>query len=179
MSTRSVISMKVGDDKYRAIYCHSDGYLTFNGAMLFDHYTDENKVKELLDLGDISCLGPLVNPDPTRPHSFDYEERQENVVVAYARDRGEKKREAREFTLEELKEWDWIEYIYIFDENKKWKYLSYPFVDGEGKTLIKDVEEDLAKEYKSYGIKRPKGFYGFWTEESLKEEKKRQEQGQM
>ena len=43
----------------------------------------------------------------------------------------------------------------------------------------KDVKTDLAKEYKQMGIKRPKDFYGFMTQEDIKAEKKRQSQGEM
>src|SRR5574344_320538 len=170
MSTRSLICMQKDDDKYEAIYCHSDGYLTFNGAMLLDHYSDKDKLQKLLDLGNISCLLPKIEPDPSKPHSFNYNERQEDVVVAYGRDRGETRQEKSIKTLQGLKDWDWIEYIYIFDNDNKWKYLEYPFDD------LLDVKEDLAKEYKKLGIKRPKDFYGFWTESALKEEKKRQNQ---
>ena len=81
--------------------------------------------------------------------------------------------------MQELKDWDWIEYIYILDENGIWKYISYPFENDKGETTLKDVKEDLEKEYKTYGIKRPKDFYGFWTDETLKKEKKRQSEGQM
>ena len=109
MSTRSLICEKIDDDKYKAIYCHSDGYLTYNGAMLIDHYSDKNKLEELLNLGNISCLCEKLNPDPSRPHSFDYNQRQANVVVAYGRDRGETNQEAKICTLAELKDWSWIE----------------------------------------------------------------------
>ena len=90
MSTRSLIAMQIEEDKYRTIYCHSDGYLTYNGAMLLDYYNTPEKVKELIDLGSISFLAKKLNPDPSKPHSFNYDERQEDVVVAYGRDRGEK-----------------------------------------------------------------------------------------
>ena len=173
MSTRSLICEKIDDDKYRAIYCHSDGYLTYNGAMLIDHYSDKNKLEELLNLGNISCLCEKLNPDPSRPHSFDYNQRQANVVVAYGRDRGETNQEAKICTLAELKDWSWIEYIYIFNENNEWEYAIYPFDDFE------KVKDSLAKEYKRLGIKRPKDFYGFWTDTALKEEKKKQSQEQM
>src|SRR5574344_1387346 len=173
MSTRSLICMQKDDDKYEAIYCHSDGYLTFNGAMLLDHYSDKDKLQKLLDLGNISSLQEKIEPDPTKPHSFDYSQRQDDVVVAYARDRGDENQEFSKCTLEELKNWDWIEYIYIFDLDNKWKYLDYPF------NTLKDVKEDLDKEYKNIKIKRTKNWYGFWTESSLKEEKKKQNQGEM
>ena len=86
MSTRSYIAKQIGDNKYRTIYCHSDGYLTYNGAMLLDHYNSPEKLDELLRLGDLSCLGVNINPDPSRPHSFDHKKRQDGVTVAYGRD---------------------------------------------------------------------------------------------
>jgi len=165
--------MQKDNKNYEAIYCHSDGYLTYNGAMLLDHYSNRAKLEKLLKLGNISCLNEKVDPDPNKPHSFDYGQRQDNVVVAYGRDRGEEKQESVVRTLEQLKNWDWIEYIYIFDKDNKWNYLDYPF------DKLKDVKTDLAKEYKQMGIKRPKDFYGFMTQEDIKAEKKRQSQGEM
>lgn len=173
MSTRSLICMQKDDDSYEAIYCHSDGYLTYNGAMLLDHYNKREKIQKLLDLGNISCLNENIAPDPTKPHSFDYNQRQENVVVAYGRDRGEENQNSSIRNLEQLKNWDWIEYIYIFDKNNKWNYLDYPFDE------LKDVKKELDKEYKKMGIKRPKDFYGFMNEDTLKEYKKKQQQGEM
>ena len=57
MSTRSYIAKQIGDNKYRTIYCHSDGYLTYNGAMLLDHYNSPEKLDELLRLGDFVLSG--------------------------------------------------------------------------------------------------------------------------
>ena len=173
MSTRSYICMKIDDDKYKTIYCHSDGYLTYNGAMLLDHYSDKAKVEKLLDLGNISVLYENIEPDPTKPHSFDYDKRQEGVVVAYGRDRGEERQEAKILSFEQLTDdQSWIEYIYIFDDNK-WKYLDYPFSE------IKDVKEDLDNKFKSMGIKRPKGQYGYYTPAEIARLKKLQSQGVM
>lgn len=170
MSTRSLICMQLDDDKYKKIYCHSDGYLTYNGAMLLDHYSDREKLEKLLNLGDISCLNIKVDPDPSKPHSFDYKERQEDVVVAYGRDRDEKNTEAKICTLDELKnKFDWIEYIYIFTKDDKWKYYAYPF------DIEKDVKEELDRAFKNMGIKRPKDEYGYFTEEEIARIKKKQE----
>ena len=173
MSTRSLICEKIADDKYKAIYCHSDGYLTYNGAMLIDHYKDREKLEELLNLGNISCLCEKITPDPSKPHSFDYNQRQDDVVVAYGRDRGETDQEATICSLQKLKKWGWIDYIYIFNEKGEWEYAEYPFDN------FKTVQEGLDKEYKNLGINRPKNFYGYWTEATLKIEKKRQEQEEM
>src|SRR5574344_1539635 len=102
MSTRSLICMQKDDDNYEAIYCHSDGYLTYNGAMLLDHYNDKETLQRLLNLGNISSLQEKIDPDPTKPHSFDYSQRQDDVVVAYGRDRGDTEQESSKCTLEQL-----------------------------------------------------------------------------
>lgn len=102
ISTRSYIAKKIGEDEYLTIYCHADGYLTYNGAMLLDHYNTPERVDALLALGDLSTLQEKLEPDPNLPHSFDYNERQEGVTVAYGRDRGETGTEARVATLADL-----------------------------------------------------------------------------
>jgi len=59
MATRSVISKidkKVSNGEITAVYCHSDGYLNWNGKILNEHYTNGNKVDELLSNGGISIL---------------------------------------------------------------------------------------------------------------------------
>ena len=178
MSTRSMICMKLKDDNYKSIYCHSDGYLEYNGAMLIDYYKDRKKVEELLELGNISCLNEKVHPDPTRPHSFDYDKQQEDVVVAYMRDRGEKGQEAILLTMEDLRSDDRrAQYIYIFDENDEWKYIKSPFSLSE----LKDVNEDLEQIYKKMGLrKRPPNVYGGLRDEELERLKKQQDsQGEL
>ena len=167
MSTRSTISIQLDNDLYKTVYCHHDGYLTHNGAMLLDHYNARKKVLELIELGDLSCLGPKTNPDPTKPHSFEFDGRQDKVCVAYGRDRGESNVEAKTLSLKEMFNETWIEYFYIFTKENKWKFYSY-----DNKQELKDVEEELAKEYKELGFERPENFYGFWTSSSIKEHKK-------
>jgi len=168
MATRSVIAIKLENDLYKTVYCHHDGYLTHNGAMLLDHYNKKEKVEELLKLGDLSCLGPNINPNPAKPHSFELENRQDNVCVAYGRDRGESGTEAKVLSLKEMFEESWIEFYYIFIDKNEWKFYDYD------KKNIKDVKEELEKEYKKLGIKRPQNFYGFWTASTIADEKKKQ-----
>lgn len=168
MSTRSLICKQIDKNLYEAIYCHSDGYLTYNGAMLIDHYKDEEKLDKLLNLGNISCLCEKVEPDPDKPHSFDYNNRQDDVVVAYARDRGETGQQKSLCSMGELKNWSWIEYIYIFTPEKEWIYSHYPF------NKFESVQKGVDKEYKRMGIKREPNRYGFLTDEAIKEIKKKQ-----
>lgn len=172
MSTRSVIAIQRDKDKYECIYCHSDGYLTYNGAMLLDNYNERKKVEALIKLGDISCLCEKLEPDPSKPHSFDYGNRQDDVTVAYGRDRGDENVQSRLLSYEEMIDWGMICYFYIYDLDGKWKYTEYPYKE------IKEVEEDLKAEYENMGIKRPEGYYGYWTEESIKEEKEKQKEAE-
>ena len=59
MSTRSLIGIQREKDKFEVIYCHSDGYPTYNGAMLLDHYSDKEKVERLVSLCNSLNLSPM------------------------------------------------------------------------------------------------------------------------
>ena len=92
MSTRSYIGISTveeGINYIKYVYCHFDGY-TINGVgqMLFEHYKDEEKVKKLISLGDISFLEKNIEPSSSK-HSFNTPEK--DVTVFYHRDRGDMK----------------------------------------------------------------------------------------
>lgn len=159
MSTKSFIAKQIGEDEYLTIYCHNDGYLSYNGAMLIDHYNTEEKVDELLKLGDLSCLCKTLNPDPTKPHSSDLRERQKDVSVAYGRDVGEYGTDARIYTAEYLN--SKLNYVYIFNKDNGWKYFKSGYLD-EG---LRNIEEDLKTEYARYGTERIPDYYGFVTQD--------------
>ena len=55
MSTRSYIALKEGNG-YRGIYCHFDGYPEGVGAILTNHYTNLNKIQNLISQGHASYL---------------------------------------------------------------------------------------------------------------------------
>jgi len=63
LSTRSTIGIVRGYNDTARIYCHSDGYLEWNGAILQKCYNTAEKVERLLALGNLSCLGPEIKPD--------------------------------------------------------------------------------------------------------------------
>ena len=56
MGTRSRIGIQLSDDSIMSVYCHWDGYPSFNGRVLRDHYTTVEQVRELIDGGSISAL---------------------------------------------------------------------------------------------------------------------------
>lgn len=79
MATRSMIGIKDKDGHGASlIYCHWDGYPNGVGDTLKQFYDTEEKVRELLELGDLSTLGNDLDS------SF-----------AYHRDRGEELNPAR------------------------------------------------------------------------------------
>lgn len=87
MATRSSIAILSGG-QYIGVYCHFDGYLSYNGRVLLENYNTEEKVKELISFGNISSLGETSFPNPIKPHSFD--DSQIGVSIFYHRDRGDK-----------------------------------------------------------------------------------------
>ncbi len=135
MATRSTIALEFADGSVGQVYCHWDGYLSNNGKILFDHYQDPFKVRELIDLGDISSLGPEIGDK----HSFDnpfkfgspefYAEQAERqkITTFYGRDRGEDDVAARYFTdfQDYLAHHQYQEYEYILRKDGRWYVKSY------------------------------------------------------
>ena len=60
MGTRSTIAIEFADGTVSQVYCHWDGYLAHNGAILTEHYMDPFKVRALVDLGGFSSLRDTV-----------------------------------------------------------------------------------------------------------------------
>lgn len=159
MSTRSYICIENEDGTYIGIYCHSDGYITHNGAILIDHYNNKEQANGLIALGNLSFLQPKLAPDSNAIHGFEYKDRQPDVTVAYGRDRGESDQEAHIVRLEDLDKDCWIEYVYVFTCDNKWEY----FESGELNKELRDVKDELLKLFSSWGINRPKDIYGYYT----------------
>lgn len=138
MGTRCHIAKKIGDNKYRTIFCQLDGYPEYCGAILLDAYNTPDKLDELLSLGDIYKLGLRLSPSPGEPHGESH--RQKDITVAYARDFREEMIEAEDMTLDQLDDFESsIEFVYIFDEDGVWKF----FEAGESDYGLRSVKEVL------------------------------------
>ena len=142
MSTRSNIGYINDEGKIRAAYCHYDGYLEHNGRILLDHYTKAAKVKELVELGDMSFLAPKIHP--TAGSGNDSDNNENDVTVFYGRDRGEYGVDP--ITYDTVSKWvnrkdSWEEYYYLFmPELGTW--MVYAVHDKRWK----QVTEDLIKQ---------------------------------
>jgi len=136
MSTRSMIAIENPHSKaVKAIYCHWDGYLAHNGAILNEHYSNSPKVNNLIALGDLSSLRPEIGVqhafsslDVPKEEQEAYDKEHGNSCTFYTRDRGEdapyKHFESAKAALEYY-EGSWCEYFYLFRydadlESGKW-----------------------------------------------------------
>ena len=55
MGTRSRIGIQLKDDSILSVYCHYDGYPSFNGKVLREFYDTKEKASQLINGGDMSC----------------------------------------------------------------------------------------------------------------------------
>ena len=93
MGTRSRIAVMHGE-VCKSVYCHWDGYLEHNGAILQEHY-DSAKANHLVALGDLSSLQKQIGEEhPFGYHGTDmsaeeYNAKFSGMCTFYGRDRGE------------------------------------------------------------------------------------------
>ena len=119
MSTRCFICKELHDGNYYGIYCHNNGGLKDNGAMLLENYTEPSKIDELLALGDLSFLGAQIDD-----FGEDYEHNKPRLV-----------------SLRNTRKSD-IKFMYVFGLDGKWRYINL----WEKRSKFQDVQEALQKE---------------------------------
>ena len=162
MGTRSMIAIENPHSKaVKAIYCHWDGYLAHNGAILNEHYSNSPKVNNLIALGDLSSLRPEIGVqhafsslDVPKAEQEAYDKEHGNSCTFYTRDRGEdapyKHFESAKAALEYY-EGSWCEYFYLFRYDADLESGKWFFKDRNGgawkrlaTALSKIKEEEFA-----------------------------------
>ena len=128
MGTRSRIGVMHGT-VCKSVYCHWDGYLEHDGAILQEHYSSA-KANHLIALGDLSALRPEIGDQhPFSQFEVDEIDRDDfirttqNMCTFYGRDRCEtgvdfKVAHTFEEFLEQCDNCD-AEYYYVM-ENGEW-----------------------------------------------------------
>lgn len=113
MSTRSRIGIENLDGTVTSVYCHFDGYFSNNGVILQKEYQDEEKVKQLIALGDLSSLHETIEG-----------------TTAYCRDRDEGFSQREDISVEAYFKSDIEEYGYMFTQEGEWigKHFNEPSV---------------------------------------------------
>lgn len=118
MATRSRIIVEQEDGTFRSIYCHWDGYPDHNGALLVNHYQDQEKCNQLMDLGDLSSLDENIGDEID---FNDDELREENKqCLSYKRDRKEPNTDGKVYQTKRFNTTMGEEYLYLKEIGKDW-----------------------------------------------------------
>ena len=127
MATRGRIGLELSDGSVLSIYSHYDNYPEFVGVKLVEHFNTKEKVQELIDMGDISCLWtnagwnnetlPETGPLPYSTRGEDCPPRLDANKYDYLAD-GE-------------------EYAYLFTQNQQWVcYDRHQFEENTMPTVV-------------------------------------------
>lgn len=107
MATRSRIGIIREDGTVESVYCHWDGYPSYNGKILEEHYKSKELVEELIGLCDLNSLAPT--PDDT---------------IAYNRWRGKNTKSRIDADVSSFEHNGFEEYGYLFNpETKTWRII--------------------------------------------------------
>ncbi len=122
MATRSRIAIALKDGSFESVYCHFDGYPEGVGKTLLEHWTELEKIDELIGLGNISILGEEIgDKHPFNAHNSS--EQYSKMTLFYGRDREEKNIECWSDpsyqALVERSHNCGAEYLYVF-QNDRW-----------------------------------------------------------
>jgi hypothetical protein len=130
MGTRSTIALEYADGTVEQVYCHWDGYLSNNGQILLKHYSDPFKLRQLMDLGDLSSLRPEVGAKhpfsqfDTTMTTEQFDTLYGNMCTFYGRDRKESGATAKSFK-------DYADYV----ENHQYEEYEYILRNIDGKAV--------------------------------------------
>lgn len=134
MSTRSYIGKQNKDGSIKYVYCHFDGYINGGvGETLFLFYKDEKKIDQLLELGDLSCLGKTTNSEDT---------------CAYSRDNGEDLIIREAASIEDFGRQTtdnvFIDYVYLYKDGEwvVWDWEEKKYITEN--IIISTLEMELA-----------------------------------
>jgi hypothetical protein len=151
MATRSTIALEFADGTVQQVYCHWDGYLSNNGKLLLENYSNPFTLRELIDLGDISSLRTTIGVKhafsqfETKMSSEDYDKLYGEMTTFYGRDRGETGTGAKSFKdFADYKEnFCHEEYAYILRKDGNWYVKQY---SKDFELLKEALEVALAEE---------------------------------
>jgi len=141
MSTRSRIGIVQPDGKVKSIYCHHDGYPSYNGKVLKESYSTPERIEKLMALGNISSLGMFLDVNEAKGKDDD------EIVCAYHRDYKEdfesnapRMSDSIDDFMDSVIKSAEYDYVYLFNEGK-WnvaKWRSRDFVELTDEIIKKD-----------------------------------------
>lgn len=110
MSTRATVGIINKDGSIDSIYNHFDGYPSGLGDTLYKYYKDEQKVREMIALGDTSSVGDTIEESKKEA----YISKGEPLNITHSRD-----------LKDYFEKWadSWVEWYYLFDTNDNRWYV--------------------------------------------------------
>ena len=140
MATRARIGFEAANGTIVSSYHHYDGYPAGLGYNLIRNYSDADKFREAVALGDASFWGSTPYPTDST-HSFNTP--QEDVSIYYGRDRGEENVAPVTFTDFEdfAANWDCAgeEYAYVLRSDGTLTMIAR----YEGNKVVEDAEDTI------------------------------------
>ena len=144
MGNRSTIAILETDGKVESIFTYWNGFVSGNGALLYQYHNSCHLAKDLISLGHIFQLTNIIEPPLGVEHTFDIPF--PGISVFYARD-GKRQVEIDKFkSLEEYINSDNLQsdnYIY-YEKKKEWYCIdsNTKKLEKLTKFLLKDEEVD-------------------------------------
>lgn len=156
MSTHAYLAVALSDNpkRFRTVYVHSDGYLSYTGRMLLDHYNSEELAQALVAEGNISKLDEQSGPLPSmseaeraamverlKTHRFGYGTEMPGLCVFYQRDRGDLNATGQLLYAVDLIRMYPHEYVYVWD-GKHWSARLNSLMQPLDQALAQMTEDD-------------------------------------
>ena len=129
MATRSRIGLELADDAILSVYHHWDGYPQWLGVTLNKEFNTREKIAEVIDGGDISCI----------KSDTDWDRNQlDEEIVLYYNDRGEDTEPRLDLSFEDYayNPQNDAEYLYVFNLDHEWVCYELPY---EGKPRVVEI----------------------------------------
>lgn len=144
MATRSTISIHE-NEKFKAVYCHWDGYPSHNGKLLLKYYNHPDIINKIMELGDISNLDISIE----KPEGLDLRSPVKGYTRFFKRDMNYKDSDCTiVYSIKELKDLsdDWgAEFIYLFDTKQNKWFVSY---NNSNSINFVELTNDVISEFK-------------------------------
>ena len=134
MATRSRIALQLTEDSFLSVYHHWDGYPQWLGVTLRQKFNTREKVAELLDGGDISCIESDTNWN---------REKVENHVQYYNA-RGENTEPQLHLSIDDYFDaGEEFAYVYTLDHEWECFQLTHSYDDNYKRTQTNAVSGDI------------------------------------
>ena len=138
MSTRSTINIENEDGTIDGIYCHFDGFPDNNVKLLLGNHDSEEKARELINLGDISFLGPTLKQGDTK--SYHRDEGDPIEVTVYP---NESSIDGQSYNYLWKEGMWWISE----DTQNKWIPLDQIVMEGKSEKFYPQINEEYSPEW--------------------------------